>query len=450
MQLPLSRLLAKLRREKRRYKDLHTIDHAQHGVQAQVDCGHTHRSLWRHPDFLRLWTGQTISLFGTQVSVLALPTIAILTLHADSFSVGVLMSLQWLAFLFLGPIAGVIVDRLSRRRITIVADLGRLVAFGSVPVAFALNTRMMFHLYAVAAIVSIFSVFFDVSYQSYLPALLDRTALVEGNAKLALGDGVAEIGGPPFAGLLIQLLGAATAITADACSYLVSALFLVSIRKQESERASASQAQVRNAFIEVREGVEVVFRHPLLRAIAMVNTAQNFGAAVTGTVILIFAYRDLHLSSGLVGVAMGVGGIGYVLGALLASPAARKLGIGLTLGISSMVGACSFLIIPLGLFGMPAVILALWRLLYGLHIPTYDINQVSLRQAITSDRLRGRMNATIRTFSYGALGIGSLIGGLLGTQFGVVSTILLGGVIYFVGSLLVLTKSMITLKEHPA
>ena len=152
----------------------------------------TRRSLWRQPDFLRLWIGETISLLGTQVTLLAPPTIAILTFHADPFSVGVLVSLQWLSFLFVGPMAGVIVDRLPRRRIMIVAGLGRLVALGSIPPVFALGVRTMVHLYAVAAVVSLLTVFFDVAYQSYLPALVDRPALLEGNAKLTAGRRLCE------------------------------------------------------------------------------------------------------------------------------------------------------------------------------------------------------------------------------------------------------------------
>ncbi|SRR5712692_361598 len=446
----LSYLLRELRRKKRQYTTTHAIDYTQHDMQAHTDGNRTRRSLWRHPDFLRLWTGETISLFGTQVTVLALPTLAILTFHADPFSVGVLVSLQWLPFLFLGPLAGVIVDRLPRRQIMIVADLGRLVALGSLPVAFALGMRTMVHLYIIAAVVSSFTVFFDVSYQSYLPVLVNRTALAEGNAKLTLGKGAAQIGGPALGGLLMQWVGAATAITANACSYLASALFLVSIRKWEPEPAPSPQGRIRGVFAEMREGIEMVFHHPLLRTIALVNTVQNFGTSVAEAVVLIFAYRSLHLSPGLVGTAMAVGSVGFVLGALVTSPVTRKLGVGPTLGISSMVGALSYLVIPLGLFGMPALVVALWRLLFGLHIPTYDINQVSLRQAITPDRLHGRMNATIRTISYGALGVGPLVGGFLGTQLGLVPTIVLGGIIYVVATLLILTKSMISLKEHLA
>ncbi len=223
----------------------------------------------------------------------------------------------------------------------------------------------------------------------------------------------------------------------------------MSIRKQEPQLPPGARGRKSSIFAEVREGATVVFQHPLLRTIALVNTIQGLGASVAEAVILIFAYRNLHLSPGLVGIAMAVGSIGYLLGTVVVSPTTRKLGVGPTLGISSLIGACSYLLIPLGLFGFPAAVIALWRLLYGLHIPTYDINQVSLRQTITADRFQGRMNATIRTTSYGVLGIGPLIGGFLGTYVGLVPTILLGGSIYVVATALLLSKSMITLKAFP-
>jgi len=152
--------------------------------------------LWRHRDFLRLWTAQAVSLCGTQVTALALPTVAILALHATPVEVGALSATQWLGYLVVGLVAGVVVDRLPRRRIMVVADLARLLALGSVPVALALGLRSLAHLYAVAAVTSVGAVFFDVAYQSYLPGLVERGRLVEGNAKLALADGAARVGGP--------------------------------------------------------------------------------------------------------------------------------------------------------------------------------------------------------------------------------------------------------------
>lgn len=445
-------LLTKLHCNKSQYNVPPSVQEplAQEEAKSDKDKKQMHGSLWRHPNFLRLWTGETISLFGTQITNLALPTVAILLLHADAFSVGLLLALQQLAYLFVGPFAGVFADRLPRRRIMIIADCVRLIALGSIPLLFTLGIQTMLHLYTIAVIVNIFTVFFDVSYQSYLPSLIDRSALVEGNAKLSLADGAAQVGGPAISGLLIQWIGAASAIGADACSYLASALFLISIKKPDREPAHHTQEQGKGIIAEILEGGRLVFHHPVLRSIAIVNTAQNFGASMTEVVALLFAYQRLHLSPAEVGGAMGIGSVGFLLGVVLASPLVRKLGLGPGMSVACFIGAISPFFIPLGLWGLPIVMITLWRFLYGLHVSTYDINQVSLRQALTSDRFQGRMNATFRTMSWGALGLGPLVGGLLGGWLGLVPTILVSALIFLIGSLPILARPVMVLKEQPA
>src|SRR2546425_10393552 len=172
--------------------------------------------LWRHADFLKLWTGETVSVFGSQVTLLAVPTVAILILHAGPFQVGLLSALEFLAFPTLGLVAGVYADRLRRRPIMIVCDLGRMLALGSIPLAFVLNLLTLEQLYIVALLTGVFTVFFDVSYQSYLPALVDRPNLIEGNTKLEITRSTAQVAGPAVAGLLIQWIGAAKAVAGDA------------------------------------------------------------------------------------------------------------------------------------------------------------------------------------------------------------------------------------------
>src|SRR5438552_2436407 len=189
--------------------------------------------LWRHPDFLKLWAGETVSEFGSQVTLLAVPTVAILVLHAGPFQVGILSALEFLAFPTLGLVAGVYADRIKRRPIMIACDIGRLLALGSIPIAFTLNAPTLGQLYVVALLTGIFNVFFDVSYQSYLPALVERTNLIEGNTKLEVTRSGSQIAGPAVAGFLIQLIGGARAVAVDAISFLASALALAVIRKPE-------------------------------------------------------------------------------------------------------------------------------------------------------------------------------------------------------------------------
>ena len=407
--------------------------------------------LWRHPDFLKLWAGESVSVFGSQVTVLAVPTVAILILHAGPFQVGILSALEFLAFPTLGLVAGVYADRLRRRPIMIVCDIGRGLALGSIPVAFLLNLLTLEQLYFVALLTGIFTVFFDVSYQSYLPALVDRPNLIEGNTKLEITRSTAQVAGPAVAGFLIQLIGGARAVAVDALSFFLSALALASIKKPEPEPRPSTASGTSGFIPEMREGIDVVFRNPILWRIAACTATTNLGSnMVFGAVFLVFAYRQLHLSAGVVGVVFALSSVGALAGAVLAGRVARTLGIGPTLGVTIIVGGLALLATPLALVGAPAVILATTGFIEGLTIPVYNINQVSLRQAITPDRVQGRMNATMRTIVWGTIPLGAFIGGILGTSIGLVQTIVLGGILSTLAASWIFLGPVIRLREQPA
>jgi len=403
------------------------------------------RGLWRHPDFLRLWAAQTVSLCGTQVTALALPSLAILVLRASPLEVGVLAALPWIAFPVVGLAVGVAVDRLPRRRLMVVADLGRMLALGSAPVAFALGLRAMAYLYAVAAVVGLLTVVFEVAYQSYLPTLVARGSLVEGNAKLALGEGAAQVAGPALGGLLIGAVGAATALAADALSYAASALCLGMIAA--SDGTPVASTGVRRA--EMRDGVGFALRHPVVRALAVASMVQNLGASIADAVVLIFAYRGLRLTPGAVGLLTAVGSLTFVLAAATVARVTRALGVGRTLFVSTLLGACAYLVLPLGLLGLPWLAVALWRVLFGLHLPSYNVNVISARQAVIPDALQGRVIATTRTVIFGVLALGPLMGGALATAIGPAPTILIGGSIFLVGALPLLARPVIALEGQP-
>jgi len=406
--------------------------------------------LWRHPDFLKLWAGESVSVFGSQVTVLAVPTVAILILHAGPFQVGILSALEFLAFPTLGLVAGVYADRLRRRPIMIVCDIGRGLALGSIPVAFLLNLLTLEQLYFVALLTGIFTVFFDVSYQSYLPALVDRPNLIEGNTKLEITRSTAQVAGPAVAGFLIQWIGGARAVAVDALSFLLSAIALASIKKPEPEPKPSTASGTSGFIPEMREGIEVVIRNPILWRIAACTATTNLGSnMVFGAVFLVFAYRQLHLSAGVVGVVFALSSVGALAGAFLAGWVARKLGIGPTLGVMVMVGGLALLATPIALVGAPAVILATTGFIEGLTIPIYNINQVSLRQAITPDRVQGRMNATMRTIVWGTIPLGAFIGGILGTSIGLVQTIALGGILSTLAASWIFLGPVIRLREQP-
>jgi predicted MFS family arabinose efflux permease len=406
--------------------------------------------LWRHPDFLKLWAGETVSQFGSQVTLLAVPTVAILILHAGPFQVGVLSALEFLAFPTLGLIAGVYADRLRRRPIMISCDLGRLLALGSIPVAFAFGVLTLEQLYVVALLTGIFTVFFDVSYQSYLPALVDRPNLIEGNSKLEVTRSAAQVSGPAVAGLLIQWIGGARAVAIDAISFLASAIALATIRKPEPEPQPGTASGASGFIPEMREGIDVVFKSPILWRIASCTGTTNFGSnMIFGAVFLVFAYRDLHLSAGVVGIIFGISSVGGLVGALLASWASRTLGLGTTLGVAIVVGGFAELATPLALIGAPVIVLSTLGLIANVTIPVYNINQVSLRQSITPDRVQGRMNATMRTIVWGTIPLGAFFGGILGTAIGVVNTILLGGAISALAAIWIFLGPVGRLKEQP-
>ncbi len=385
--------------------------------------------LWRDGEFLKLWSGQAISEIGSQVSALALPTVAILLLGATPFQVGLLAALETLAFPALGLVAGVYVDRLRRRPIMMACDLGRALALGSVPVAFAFNVLSMPQLYVVALITGVGTVFFEVGYQSYLPALIPRTDLVEGNTKLQVTSSVAQMAGPALAGFLIQLVGPARAVTADAASFLVSVGSLLWIRRPEPPPKPSTESGRGGFFAEMWEGIQVVFGNATIWKIAGSTSTSNLGSNIFFAVYLIFAYRVLHLSPGTIGLIFGAGAVGGLFGALSAAWIARRIGLGPTLFVTIVSGGLALILVPLAQYGWAVPLLLVATVIGSFTNPVYNINQVSLRQAITPDRVQGRMNATVRTVIWGTMPIGAFLGGVIGSTYGLVTAMYIGIVV---------------------
>jgi len=382
--------------------------------------------LWRHRDFVKLWTGQSLSQFGTAVTQLALPTAAILLLHAGAFQVGVLGALQFLAFPMLGLVAGVWADRLRRRPIMILCDAVRLLALGSIPLSWFLGALTIWQLYAVAAVTGVATVFFDVAYQSYLPALVDRQDLLEANSKLEVTRSLSQAVGPALAGLMIQALQAANAIIADSISYLASVATLLWIHKPEPGGSG-----LRRSFIgEIWDGTRFVFGHRMIRLIAGSTATYNLGANTAMAVLILWLYREIHVSPAQVGVIFTIGSFGAVLGSILALPIAQWIGMGPTLAISTFVASVPTLLYPLaGASAFPIGFLAaLSFIAFGAN-PIYNVNQVSYRQAAAPIHVQGRLNATVRTLIWGTIPIGMFVGGVLGSYIGLVPTIYVGSAI---------------------
>ncbi len=405
--------------------------------------------LWRHANFLRLWTGQTISQFGSQITLLALPLAAALTLHATPAEMGILSAAETAPFLLVGLFAGVWVDRLRRRPILLVTDCARGVLLLAIPLAALLDALTIGLLYAAAFVVGILTVFFEVAYQSFLPALVGREHLVEGNSKLEVSRSAAQIAGPGAAGGLVQLVTAPIAIVVDAASFFISALFLVFVRVPEA--APTPRAAHETIWKEIGEGLRVVVRNPLLRAIAGCTATSNFGNNIWQAVLILYITRRLGLGAGVIGVIFSTGSVGFLCGALLAGRVARRFGLGPAIVGSIAVGGLGVMLIPVAqrpaALAIPLLIAA--QFIAGGTGTMYNINQVSLRQAITPDHLLGRMNATMRFIVWGTLPVGALIGGALGGIIGLRPTLVIGAIGQMTAFLWVFFSPVRALREQP-
>ncbi len=385
--------------------------------------GSTHgRSLWRHEDFVRLWTAESVSRLGSQVSLLALPLIAITLLNASTFQVGLLSTMEFLPFVLVGLPAGVWVDRLRRRPVLIAGDLGRALALASIPLAYALGVLGIGQLYAVGFATGALTVFFDVAYQSYLPRLVEPDRLVDGNAKLEISSSGASIAGPGLAGALIQLVTAPAAVLVDAASFLASAAFIGRIRRREPppSRPVAGAPGMRR---EIAEGLRYVLGHRLLRWTAATTATFNLFSAMTSAVLVLYLVRHFGMSAGLIGLVLSVGNAGWLAGALLAGRLAALAGIGrMTVGATALCGLGA-LLVPAAPAAAPIPWLVAAQFLVSFGSTTYNIGQVSIRQAITPPRLYGRMNATMRFMVWGTMPVGAALGGAVGGAIGLRPTI---------------------------
>ncbi len=382
--------------------------------------------LWRHPDFVKLWSAQTVSQFGTQFTQLALPLAAIDVLHASAFEVAALTTVEFLPFLLVSLPAGVWVDRLRRRPILVAGDASRALLLGSVPIVYAFDALTIWQLYTVGFLVGIATVFFDVAYQSYLPALVDRTELIDGNAKLEISRAGAQLGGPGLAGVVIDVLKAPVAIAFDAVSFVGSALFIFSIRKgEQSARTEAPRRRMRE---DLREGLRYVLTHPFLKNIAACTALFNFFGNMGFAVLLVFARRDLDLSPLAIGLAFTLSNVGPLLAAFNAHRISSRFGVGRTIIAASILGGPAFLAIPFAPHGNVALALLVPAfVLGGLANVIYNVTQISLRQAITPERIQGRMNAVMRFIVWGTIPVGSFVGGVLASTIGVKETLIVGG-----------------------
>ena len=382
--------------------------------------------LWQHGDFMKLWAGQTISEVGSAVSQIAIPLVAVIVLDATTFEVAALGTVQFLPFLLFTLPAGVWVDRLSRRSVLIVGDIGRALLLASIPLAYAFDALTLAQLFAVAFCVGILTVFFDVAYQAYLPYLVDREEVVEGNSKLQTTVAGAAIAGPGLGGALVSALTAPYAVLVDSISFLASGAFTVAIRRREPARVPHEERPRMRT--ELKEGLRFVFRQPYLRAQAMSTGISNYFSNLEFAILVVFMVRVLDMSPALIGVAFMGGGIGWLLASLTSMPIGKRIGVGRTTILGAAITGPGLFLAAIAPKSFPLPFIFASGMVSAFGAIVYNIQQISLRQLITPQRLQGRMTAVMRFLVWGTIPLGSLTGGALASAIGVRQTLIVGAI----------------------
>ncbi|GAB2750418.1 MFS transporter [Amycolatopsis magusensis] len=403
-------------------------------------------SLWRHADFRRLWAGDTASQLGTFVGHTVLPLLAATVLAASPFEMGVLTAAETLAFLLLGLPAGAWVDRFRRRPLMLRADFARAVLLLSVPLAWWANVLTLTQLVVVALLTGVCTVFFDVAYQSYLPSLVGRDQLLEGNAKLQSSQSVSQVAGPGIGGVLAQLFGPAYAVLVTGLGFLTSALCLLRIRRVEPEPVPHENPKLS---AQIAEGLRFVFGNPTLRAITSATATANLANGIFLAVEMLFLTRTLGLSAAAVGALLAVGGAGSVLGALTSGLVNRRIGQARAIWLVPLLTWPAHLLVPLAAPGWRVAFVVVGLVLFGYGVIVYNVAQVSYRQAICPDRLLGRMNASVRFVVWGVLPLGSMLGGVLGEVIGIRNTLWVAGALEALAVLWVVTSPLRRLRDIP-
>lgn len=382
--------------------------------------------MWRDRGFALLWGGETVSEVGSQVTTLALPTLAIFTFHAGPAAVGLVIASNRLPFPILGLFAGAIVDRVRKRPLMIACNLARLLILVAIPVLSAASALHLWELFVAAVGMGVFTVFFDIAYQAYVPTLVGADQLLEANSRLEVTYSGAALVGPGLGGVLIQAVGAVRAVLVDAVSFLVSAVTILLIRRPEQPTVTQRR---RHLLREVGEGLRHVFGSPVLRAQILCISAAGLFAHMFEAPLYVFAYSRLHLSPGLLGAILASQGLGMVVGTTLAMRITTRFGVGRVVTLAGGATSALSALIPLAVFVPPVALLLPLFVVSGVFSTAGDIAQLSLRQSLSPLRLQGRMTSVFRSFFWGVWPIGNLLGGLLAAAIGASTTLWLAGLL---------------------
>jgi MFS family permease len=403
--------------------------------------------LWRNGDYLRLWGAQGISAFGSQITLLALPLAAILTLHASAFEVAGLTAVESAPFLLVGIPAGVWVDRLPRRPMLVLTDIGRAASLVSVPVAYALGALTLPQLYAVALANGVLTVFFTLAYQAYAPSLVAREQLVDANARFEATETVARLAGPATAGGLVALLSAPVAVLADAASFVGSASLIFSIRTPESMTRNAEK---RSAFwSEMREGGQFALRDEYVRWVLAITAVLNVGFNAAWAILLVYGVRSLDISAGILGLLLSCGEVGGVLAAFVVSRLTLRAGPGpVIIGSCALFGP-SLLFIAAAPKAMPVPFLVVGWAIVSFASVVFNATTVGLRQARVPQRLQGRVVGFNLTIVWGVSPFGSLLGGALAASVGLRTAMGVGAIVASAAIIPALLSPLRRLRQMP-
>ena len=406
--------------------------------------------LWQNNAFVRVWSAATISIFGSLITRMALPFVAILVLDAGAFEVALVRSIDLLAALLFGLIVGAWVDRLRRRPVMVWADLGRAVLLVTIPIAAVGGWLTLAQLLLVSFAVAILSTFFDAADNAYLPSIVPRDELVRANGALAASGSAAEFTAFGISGFLVQLLSAPLAIFIDAISFIVSALLLGSIRRPEP--APPPKADREPVLGEIREGLAIIARDPIIRAFTLASMAMATLWGVFGAIWILFAVDELGLGPAAIGIIAGFGGLSSLVGAVIAERVTRRLGVGRAAIASMLVASVGFVLIPLAPAGIPVLafgFLVGQQLIGDGAVTLYDVAETSVRQARVHDRALGRVAATVQVGSVGAQLAAALAAGLLAEVIGLRATAFLAPLGTLVAAGILVASPVRSLRDLP-
>jgi len=386
-------------------------------TQADTRAG-VPESLWRHRNFLLLWTGQTVSETGSAATTVAIPLIAIAVLKASTFEVGLLAAATYVAFSLIALPAGVVVDRLAKRKIMMWCDGARLLVVGTIPVLAALHVLALWQLYTVALVAGAFTVFFDVSYQSYIPSIVDSPQLIDGFGKLSASASFAQVSGPGIAAGLVAVVGAAEALLVDAFSYAVSFVCLLSITGREP-RPEGGERSIGQLKADIVSGIPFLWRHPVLRKTTAYAAIGNLFIAMQISLNILFLIRVLNVRPSLAALLAALGSLGGIIGGMSSQLITRRIGSARIMWVSALILDAPSLVLPLAEPGFLVTLFVIGYAASSFAFSIFGAAQLSYRQSVCPPEQRGKMNAASRWVTWGILPFGGFLGGALGSAIGI-------------------------------